>query len=489
MKRTSLLLMGLLLQILLVKAQPYFPFPNKGITYFGGYLNSNIHYALAPLDSIVGQQPKQYTFAPAILPVYDNESSKECIANGLNSILGAKVENYGDTLFQFYNFTNASTKIYLNTPIGYSWVAYYDSSVKATFTHDTTKIWMINGIPDTAQVFSIVVENYVDFVTPIEYKPMVIGANTGLIQFPMFYTFPYPTNLFGNFAPYEFKISPPQIHNITWDSIYNFNVGDEFHVMYNKYWYDRFTPNSLETDTFKTVYEILQRNQPNPDSLCYLTKRLSYQNSFKNGVYTQKVISDTESIGYKRWEPYDVEPSLYVKHPYFSYTIANDQHGLFKLNHIQFIGDGNDSCIYNIFDAGYFPSNRYYNGLGGPYFEHSVDGATGSTGHESYQLVYYRKGNKSFGVPIPKTVGITESMQQALVTVYPNPAAQFVSINLATPTLYAEFNLYDAIGKLVLTQKLAEQTNMIGLTHLPKGMYFYSIMQGEKVVTGKLIKE
>ena len=77
MKRTSLLLMGLLLQILLVKAQPYFPFPNKGITYFGGYLNSNIHYALAPLDSIVGRQPKQYTFPPATLPVYDNESSKE----------------------------------------------------------------------------------------------------------------------------------------------------------------------------------------------------------------------------------------------------------------------------------------------------------------------------------------------------------------------------------------------------------------------------
>jgi hypothetical protein len=488
MKRTSLLITLLLLLACAVRAQPYFPLSLKSINYFGGTLYKEINYALAPLDSLVGQQPKQYTFAPTILTNLSFKYTHQCIANGLNSILGTQVKNYGDTLFEFSNFINKPTKVYLNTAVGSSWIAYEDSNVIATFTHDSTTIYTINGITDTLQIIGITLDSLSGSFISSNYKPIVIGLKIGLIQFPMFYAFPYALDKYQSVSPIEFKKSPTHIHNITWDSIYKFDVGDEFHVFYSRYTHDMFNVNSLKTDTSKTVYEILQRIQPNPDSLCYLTKRISFHSTFKNTIYNHEFISDTIYLGYKRLLHLDTEPALFVKSPENANVIAYDTNGLLKLNHIRGPLYGNDSCISYMIDAQGAIEKRYYNGLGGPYFDNYFE-ENGYTNFERNQLVFYRKGNKTFGIPIPKTVGLTELTKQPLATIFPNPAKQFITIKLTKHNQATVVCLYDKLGKTILTQHTTEPQITLSIDTLPKGIYFYTVTQHADVSSGKIVIE
>jgi hypothetical protein len=63
-----------------------------------------------------------------------------------------------------------------------------------------------------------------------------------------------------------------------------------------------------------------------------------------------------------------------------------------------------------------------------------------------------------------------------MVKLYPNPATNQVSINSnSIAPLGSQFLLYDVLGKLVLTQTIAQQNTNISLAHLPKGMYIYTI--------------
>jgi hypothetical protein len=73
------------------------------------------------------------------------------------------------------------------------------------------------------------------------------------------------------------------------------------------------------------------------------------------------------------------------------------------------------------------------------------------------------------------------------IAIYPNPANNQLYINISN----AEDNtleLYSADGKMVTQQKLQNGMNILQVTHLATGMYFYRIMNSKEVYTGKLQK-
>lgn len=63
-----------------------------------------------------------------------------------------------------------------------------------------------------------------------------------------------------------------------------------------------------------------------------------------------------------------------------------------------------------------------------------------------------------------------------IVKLYPNPATNQISIvsNDFAP-FGSQFLLYNVLGKLVLTQTIAQQNTTIPLAHLPKGVYTYRL--------------
>lgn len=87
------------------------------------------------------------------------------------------------------------------------------------------------------------------------------------------------------------------------------------------------------------------------------------------------------------------------------------------------------------------------------------------------------------------TVGlIDKSYELGEMSVYPNPANDVLNINLGTIKENTEIKMFDALGGLVLNEKLTAQNSSLKTHHLQSGVYFYTILVGEKnIKTDKIV--
>ena len=109
----------------------------------------------------------------------------------------------------------------------------------------------------------------------------------------------------------------------------------------------------------------------------------------------------------------------------------------------------------------------------------SWDVITMEIGMKQSQLIYYYSELNPTAVP-----GISERK----ISVYPNPANDYVVFDL--PNIYesATVELFDIQGKKVLEQKLPEN-RQISVSNLHKGLYMYKLNNKGVIYTGKLIIE
>ena len=87
------------------------------------------------------------------------------------------------------------------------------------------------------------------------------------------------------------------------------------------------------------------------------------------------------------------------------------------------------------------------------------------------------------------TVGIKEiSDLSEVVRVYPNPASDEINFKFSNSTEKRKVELYNSIGELVLSSDISTQNSSLKTYHLQSGVYFYSILVGEKIIkTDKIV--
>lgn len=144
-------------------------------------------------------------------------------------------------------------------------------------------------------------------------------------------------------------------------------------------------------------------------------------------------------------------------------------------------------------------------GLGGLHAQESPTAsggeATGTGGTASYSLgqVVYTKatgtnGSVAQGVQQPfeisTTVGINETTIQLELSVYPNPATNYLTLKVDSEKLdNLNFQLIDLQGKVIENKKVSSTTTSINVESLPKAIYFLSVVKNNQIVkTFKIIK-
>ena len=85
-------------------------------------------------------------------------------------------------------------------------------------------------------------------------------------------------------------------------------------------------------------------------------------------------------------------------------------------------------------------------------------------------------------------VGINEVSQSNLFSVYPNPANGQINVMADAKLLGSVYNVYDNVGKVVLSGKINSENTMIELGNLSEGIYMFSVGENMKQ-TFKVIKE
>jgi len=90
-------------------------------------------------------------------------------------------------------------------------------------------------------------------------------------------------------------------------------------------------------------------------------------------------------------------------------------------------------------------------------------------------------------VSLTVCTGINEQNDDHRVSIYPNPAGDFINIETASGNS-ADFLLHDAASKKLLKTHFTNKT-VLDVSHLSKGIYFYEIRYEDGVTkTGKVIK-
>ncbi len=89
-------------------------------------------------------------------------------------------------------------------------------------------------------------------------------------------------------------------------------------------------------------------------------------------------------------------------------------------------------------------------------------------------------------IVIEPVSGIQEAANMLSFEVYPNPAGNFVHININdTKSNDLKVQVYDILGKLVKTQPITERTTQLDIQNLKSGVYILKVGNSSK----RLIKK
>ncbi|MBD3724352.1 MAG: S8 family serine peptidase [Flavobacteriaceae bacterium] len=95
---------------------------------------------------------------------------------------------------------------------------------------------------------------------------------------------------------------------------------------------------------------------------------------------------------------------------------------------------------------------------------------------------------KGYGVPdfqLALTLTAENFTNNAAVKIYPNPFTNVLTIDLSSNNVEV-FSIYNQLGQKIYTTKISTQNNIIDLSNLNSGVYFYEVTNQVK---GKLIKK
>ena len=89
-----------------------------------------------------------------------------------------------------------------------------------------------------------------------------------------------------------------------------------------------------------------------------------------------------------------------------------------------------------------------------------------------------------------ESVSINEINDLQDLNIYPNPTYASITIELPTqPSKNTSLTIYNLNGQQLITQPITEPQTVVDVSGLPKGVYFVKIMDDEKVMMGKVIKQ
>ena len=168
---------------------------------------------------------------------------------------------------------------------------------------------------------------------------------------------------------------------------------------------------------------------------------------------------------------------------YFFGTMYADQHAdhPFSIRFIEGVGPTygivSGNCIRNI------NLGPYAQPLAQPYLTLML------CVHKDDSLVYM--ADEELGcVQTCTYVGISEHLQTSVMNLFPNPATQYVMLDLSTGEELNGFVVVtDIMGKVCHQQKAEGTRCRITVAELPAGMYFLTYRDSERTVTKKFLKE
>lgn len=424
-------------------------------------------------------------------------SGEECVNPNGDSWPGQKVIIREGESFFFNKFSD-TIKVETGGEIDDSWLAFYieDSlTISARVSaHDTITFL---GITDSVKTieFSVYDKDMNEVETALNSMSVLISKNHGFVRTLNFSLFPFleSNSIYETYYLSEYVLvglSEPEvgIQNITWFEVFDFQPGDELHVVNSS------SETGFECSNRISNTDIISRylsRQDYKDSIVYVLDRKIHSvvtelsdvvlvNNFTHDTI-REVIYENPEFDYLPGEPVITDNELYS-----NIMFLHEPKSKFWKPFITTYWPGND-CWSPIIADGCLFDPEYIEGLGGPYL--FCDGGVVCWNRVEKKLVFYKKGNETWGEPLIITNNI-QIQDIAFAKVYPNPTNGLINLEFnSIQNLFIEFSVYNTFGEIFYKEKYLydDKNTQLDLTFLPSGFYLVELKINSKKELFKLI--
>lgn len=239
--------------------------------------------------------------------------------------------------------------------------------------------------------------------------------------------------------------------------------------------------NNLSYSKFGYYKMYPSMHNPPPNCPPFFVDTLFYDNvayymredTLNHKVYMYNSYEETEYL----WYDFDAQIGDTITYPYYGEFIVDTIYDIIT----------NDGKIRKYFECNYGWHGFYIEGLGGisgPFYEPFAYFESGAW----LMCAKEHDGQSIWGSDCYDfTTDITEQESEAKLNVYPNPASNFIHIELsATP---AEINIYNSHGLKIITTIAANKTNTINLSQIDSGIYYLVVLEESGlIISRKIIK-
>ena len=467
-------------------SQNYKQICTPGVTFFHDAGHNLMAFKTDSLRSLGNGDTIFYSY-PAIR---GDGTYFSCYDTAHGSILGDKVIGYHDGRFVFFNKHDDTITIKTQIPLNGNWKFCNLPSGWVRATVSSMILDSILGTADSVKVISLqAMDNNNDTISnPLNQVQLKLSVNLGLTQMLDVYYIPDSITIYTLAGKSTPSIG---IQNMTWQDIYNFNLGDVFH---RTGYYEN---NGTMEYNWKSIQTVLQKRiSNNYDTIIYTLQsctRTDYT------TYTRSVtdtITDTYITGiYNGWAPEPPGlPSEFIR-PVSGAWVSG-----FSANTASFNGrltkSSNQNCyswIGNCWELYFFETSevvQYTRGLGDTYLNTlEIDPNGPTVTHE--QLVYFQQGSESWGTPVAADcstlIGIDDNKNMnPVLELYPNPSSGRIMISTS---LRGIAYILDLNGRQLLQQLISSPVTPVDLSNLMPGVYVVKLVSGDQVALGKIVKE
>ena len=242
---------------------------------------------------------------------------------------------------------------------------------------------------------------------------------------------------------------------LTMGEVYDFDIGDIF-IRSN----DFYNFQKLKVDTHFVRETVLQKRLYARDSIQYMMKLESFNRSLPNKldvVINTSIVKNLDSTALYEVKSDNSSGISFKKYIIeYHYTLINTDRKIYGKNRMC-------DCLDNCF--------AHYVGQGiGSLYSYSC-----SFTPDDSRLMYYKKGTETWGTPIDfSTALFTPSVFDAKINLYPNPTHDVLHIETDLKNFHVK--IVNINGQVLLKEANKTQINT---SHLPNGIYFLHVFEGE----------
>ena len=414
-------------------------------------------------------------------PFYNMQWIENCYTPFSHSWIGKSIIVQADGYNCFINRDNDTVKVNTLAQLNDNWVTYQTPDIivmAEVIEHDVVSFL---GQMDSAKtILFTVYDPNMDSVIPHSVNEMtvIISKNYGMIKTLNFGLFPNGTPKYQELQTYNLLgMSSPEIGivNLTWREIYDFEVGDEIHIVEihgimaqsdvweTKYIYlDKIE--QLNTIEYKIDREIRKRKMYG-EVTGYIHDTITepYHYDFSIDKLSGETVEEGEYLNEIRMEVGDI----------LKKAISHDR----KRGSLQ------DSCWHDYYIG--CSNHNYLKGLGGPYYDCLMLVSPSMYRSDSRKLQYYKKGDVTWGSPL----SIEDiKISNGFVKIYPNPTCGLLQV-ASYELQVTEIQIYDIVGRCLQSIKpLLSQEQTIDISHWGNGMYFLKVITTNREIIHKVVK-